>query len=126
MTARMSLSRVCFAALVVLLVGCSEDVTGHWCGTRVTKDEHCAGDDVGYLLLDQQSNQIDGQACEAFEHDCYILEDGKLEGGYVTFRYTFREGSVNAKLSVLDDSLAGVYFASKCDCNVPFRFYRIE
>lgn len=117
------------APLLVLFVltGCAEDVTGHWCGALVGKDSDCRGDDVGYLALRMnEEGAIEGQACEAFEHDCHLIEKGTLDGQEVKFHYKFTGGYVDAKLVAKGDVMQGTLYASKCSCDVPFTFHRIE
>ncbi len=111
---------------VVLLIGCGEDVTGHWCGRKVSKDADCVGDEVGLLLLSQDGDTVDGQACEAHEHDCHVLERGLVSGRQVAFHYSFQGGHVDATLELRGDTLEGKFFASKCKCDLRQTFYRIR
>ena len=118
----------CVALALGALVtsGCAENVTGHWCGTKVEKDDECVGDEAGYLLLKQSGDKVTGQACEALDRDCYVIEDGTIDGSAVTFRYTFAEFEVAAKLEVAEDRMSGVLHSSKCDCDIGFNFHRID
>ncbi len=119
------LARCALVATAILLAGCTEDVTGHWCGRAVDSDAACTGDEVGLLLLAQDGAGLDGQACEAHEHDCHLLEKGTVDGRHVTFHYSFKNGYVDAKLSVEGDVMTGTFFASKCKCDIRRTFYRI-
>ena len=113
--------------LLAALPGCAEDVTGHWCGKLVGKDGDCRGDDVGYLALRMNDEgNVEGQACEAYEHDCHLIEKGVLEGQSVKFHYKFTGGYVDAKLVVKGNVMQGTLYASKCSCDLPFTFHRIE
>lgn len=121
--------RSCLAPLiaaVAITAGCNEDVTGHWCGRRVATDAECVGDEAGLLLLNQAGNEVDGQACEAHNHDCHVIEKGVIDGRNVAFYYSFADGNVDAKLTVKGDVLTGTYFASKCKCTLSQTFYRIR
>ena len=69
---------------------------------------------------------MEGQACEAYEHDCHIIEKGTLDGQQVKFHYKFTGGYVDAKLVAKGDVMHGTLYASKCSCDVPFTFHRIE
>jgi hypothetical protein len=116
------------APLLLLLcsAGCAEDVSGHWCGKLVGKERDCRGDDVGYLTLRMNEATIEGQACEAHDHDCHLIEKGLLDGQQVKFHYKFSGGYVDAKLVVKGDVMQGKLYASKCSCDVPFTFHRIR
>lgn len=117
--------RILVAASLMSLLGCGEDVTGHWCGLRVSKDSECVGDETGMLLVNQEGDKIDGQACEAHLHDCHILEKGRVSGNQIDFHYSFRDGYVDATLSIEGDVMHGRFYASKCKCDISRTFYRI-
>lgn len=101
------------------------DVTGHWCGRPVDQDAECVGDETGLLLLKQDDRALEGQACEAHNHDCHVIERAHVVGDQVAFHYSFDNGTVDAKLSVEGDVMRGTFFASKCKCDLNRTFYRI-
>jgi hypothetical protein len=111
--------------LILMAAGCGHDISGHWCGKLVESDAECTGDDLGMLLITQTDENLSGQACESQDHDCHVMEKGRIDGADVTFHYSFAGGYVDAALTVDDNVMTGKLYASKCDCHLPYTFYRI-
>ena len=99
---------------------------GHWCGALVAKEDDCRGDDIGFLALYSEDGIITGQACEAYEHDCHLIEGGRLDGQRAHFTYRFEGGYVDAKLVVKGDLMVGTFYASKCACDLAITMHRID
>ncbi|HET9958454.1 MAG TPA: hypothetical protein VFQ61_28360 [Polyangiaceae bacterium] len=102
------------------------DVTGKWCGATVASAAECQGDEVGYLDIVQTGDRVTGKACEAYEKDCMVLQDARVQGKELTFFYTFLEYRVDAKLAISRDTLSGSYVSDKCNCEIPFTFNRVR
>jgi len=119
----------------VWLLGCSDgpsnsstaDVTGNWCGKKVSTPAECLGDSVEYLELTQGANGVvTGVNCEEFGRDCYEVQSGKYASGRLTYFYTFSGYRVDGDFtSSNEDTLAGALSSNKCGCQVPITFYRI-
>jgi hypothetical protein len=114
---------LCFA--VACSDGASEDVTGNWCGADVATKEQCQGDEVEYLALSQSGSGVTGVICEAYDKDCAPIDDGKLEGGTLTFTYSPQYVGGKADLKLTGDTLVGSIHTDKCGCDIPLTFHRL-
>ena len=101
------------------------DVTGSWCGREVSAKEQCQGDEVEYLELVQSGSVVTGQICEAYDKDCAAIEDGKLEGGKLTFGFDPEDVGGKADLQLSGDELTGTLHSDKCACELPVTFHRL-
>jgi hypothetical protein len=119
-------AQVSLFVVTLAVTGCSQDATGHWCGRQVASDAECTGDETGLLLLNHEGETLGGQACEAHEHDCHVLEKGRVVSDRIAFHYSFRDGYVDAKLAIDGDVMIGSFWASKCKCDISRTFYRIR
>ena len=130
--------RALFFGVAVSLLGCSDgsstnsagataDVTGSWCGKKVSAAADCLGDEIEYLELTQAvSGVVTGVSCEAFGKDCYDVQSGNYASGRLTYYYTFSSYRVDADFTSTDqNTLTGVFHSDKCGCEVPLILYRI-
>jgi hypothetical protein len=123
----------CFLALALLGCGGGDgdpgvvqgEVTGAWCGREVSSPEECTGDEVEYLELKQQGDQVTGIICEAFQQDCAPIEDGLLQGAKLTFGFDPQDVGGLATLTLNGDILDGDLYSGKCACHLPYTFHRI-
>jgi hypothetical protein len=81
---------------------------------------------VGLLLLKQNEDTLGGQACEALDHDCHIIEKGRVDGREVRFHYSFEGGYIDAVLTLEGNLLTGKLYASKCNCQLAAHFHRLD
>jgi hypothetical protein len=123
----------CWGAVgvLVMLGGCSSesttDLTGAWCGKEVAVAADCVGDEVEYVELAQSGITLSGKVCEAYEKECYDIQDGAASGSHVSFFYTFSDYRVDASLDQADAStLRGSFRSSKCGCEVPLTLHRVK
>jgi len=127
-----------FLSLGASLLGCSDepatnaraataDVTGKWCGKKVSVAADCTGDEVEYLeLMQAASGVVTGVNCEAFSKDCYEVQSGNYASGRLTYYYTFDSNRVDGDFtSSEEDTLTGALSSEKCNCQAPITFYRI-
>ena len=127
-----------FFGVSVWLLGCSDepstnsygptaDVSGSWCGKKVSAAADCLGDEVEYLELTQAaSGAVTGLSCEAFGKDCYDVQSGNYADGRLTYYYTFSSFRVDVDFTSSErDTLTGTFHSNKCGCEVPFVVYRI-
>jgi hypothetical protein len=117
-------------ASAFIVSGCIADaggeVEGSWCGRAVETAEQCAGDEVGYVELQQSGSEVSGTFCEAYEWDCYPVEGGSFEDDTLTFSYSFPPYTVDGELTLDGDTLTGSFFSSKCDCSIPVTLHRLR
>ncbi len=100
-------------------------VEGSWCGKAVETDEQCGGDETFYAKLEQSESSVTGEFCEAYDHDCSPIQDGKVEGNTLTFSYSFESETVSGTFTLDGDTLVGSLFSTKCDCSIPKTLYRL-
>jgi len=123
-----------FLATIVITLGFMSisfaDITGVWCGKAVEKQEYCKGDEVMFLNVEQVGVGLSGEFCEAYQSDCELIRGGEVTDENVTFSIIFNENElqkVNFNLRLLDDNyLKGTVFSSKCNCDLPASFFRIN
>jgi len=124
--------RALFFGVAVWLLGCSDgsstnsagataDVTGSWCGKKVSAAADCSGDEVEYLELTQAvSGVVTGVSCEAFGKDCYDVQSGNYASGRLTYYYTFSSYRVDADFTSTDHALTdGITFATQTCSQFP-------
>lgn len=112
--------------------GSPTSVTGRWCGNAlVTVPAECGGDEVGYAELSESAGVVTGSFCEAYQMDCYCLQNGAFAAGKLTFSYQFDEFGTtqtvdgNLELSADGATLTGNLHSSKCSCDVSATLHRL-
>lgn len=105
--------------------GVSPDVSGRWCGRAVATAEQCTGGEVEYVELTQVGSTVTGQVCEAFAKECYAIQGGALQGGQLSFYYTFSTDRVDARLTSSGNTLVGTFSSTKAPEPIPITLTRI-
>ena len=124
------------------------DVVGNWCGKQ--GDPACAGDEAMWLELRIEAGKLSGQMCENPAKDCNALTSAGIEGDKLFFSYTFGASidyppppalpdggvgeagpptidpgeRVDGRFAVQGPTMSGTLFSTKCDCSMPFTFYK--
>ena len=127
-------------SLLATLSGCSQDniepeirqtaIDGKWCGRKVASAADCTGDEVNFVELSQAGTRasapVTGQWCEAYQKDCYPIEDGTASGTHLSAIYRFGDVAVMASFELrAPDQLEGTLFSTKCNCGAPVTLYRV-
>ena len=103
------------------------DVSGEWCGKQVATPADCVGHEVEYLALTQTAAAVTGKVCEAYEKDCNDIQSGAVSDRSLSFFYTFAGYRVDASLEIAEaNRMQGSFYSTKCACELPLTFYRIE
>ena len=82
------------------------DVTGTWTGTLVPTNDDANGSHSAYLVLKQDGNKLTGTAGPS-DAQGHVIENGKVEGGKLTFQLGTPAGVMRFELKEDGDELKG-------------------